>query len=161
MLEGSLKLGVGLDVALKTKQFMEETGFVDVNQVIYKWPLNRWPANKAMKEIGTLSLALLVIFEIWQLASVESSESPCAEKMDFDSTGLWAHEVTMSNLSGLSIALFTHGLGWSVEELEVFLADVRKDLKNSKIHSYMPMSALPYLPTRDIFFICVRAYLFW
>ncbi|KAH8746365.1 S-adenosyl-L-methionine-dependent methyltransferase [Hyaloscypha finlandica] len=104
MLEGSLKLGVGLDVALKTKQFMEEAGFIDVNQVIYKWPLNRWPANKAMKEIG-----------------------------------LWAHEVTVSNLSGLSIALFTHGLGWSVEELEVFLADVRKDLKNSKIHSYMPI----------------------
>jgi hypothetical protein len=74
------------------------------------------------------------------------------KKMDFDSTGLWAHEVTMSNLSGLSIALFTHGLGWSVEELEVFLADVRKDLKNSKIHSYMAMSALPYLPTRSIFF---------
>jgi hypothetical protein len=71
MLEGSLKLGVGLDVALKTKQFMEEAGFIDVNQVIYKWPLNRWPANKAMKEIGILSLTLLVIFEIWQLASVE------------------------------------------------------------------------------------------
>jgi hypothetical protein len=46
LLEGSLKLGVGLDVALITKQLMEEAGFVDVVQVIYKWPLNRWPANK-------------------------------------------------------------------------------------------------------------------
>jgi hypothetical protein len=54
LLEGSLKLGVGLDVALTTKQLMEEAGFVDVVQVIYKWPLNRWPANKTMKEIGTL-----------------------------------------------------------------------------------------------------------
>lgn len=53
--------------------------------------------------------------------------------------GLWAHEATTSNLSGLSIALFTHGLGWSTEELEVFLADVRKDMRNSKIHSYWPM----------------------
>ena len=53
--------------------------------------------------------------------------------------GLWAHEVTISNLSGLSIALFTHGLGWRIEELEVFLADVRKDMKNSRIHSYWPM----------------------
>lgn len=54
LLEGSLKLGVGLDVALTTKQMMEEAGFVDVVEVIYKWPLNRWPANKTMKEIGTL-----------------------------------------------------------------------------------------------------------
>ena len=53
--------------------------------------------------------------------------------------GLWAHEATASSLSGLSAAIFTHGLGWSIEELEVFLADVRKDLKNSKIHSYVPM----------------------
>jgi hypothetical protein len=52
---------------------------------------------------------------------------------------LWAHEATASSLSGLSIAIFTHGLGWSAEELEVFLVEVRKDLKNSKIHSYWPM----------------------
>jgi hypothetical protein len=32
---------------------MEEAGFVDVVEVIYKWPMNRWPANKKMKEIGT------------------------------------------------------------------------------------------------------------
>jgi hypothetical protein len=31
------------------------------------------------------------------------------------------------------------GLGWSVEELEVLLAQVRKDLKNTKIHSYWPV----------------------
>jgi hypothetical protein len=52
---------------------------------------------------------------------------------------LWAHEATASSLSGLSIAIFTHGLGWSTKELEVFLVEVRKDLKNSKIHSYWPM----------------------
>ncbi|KAH8764093.1 TAM domain methyltransferase, partial [Hyaloscypha sp. PMI_1271] len=104
LLEGSIKLGAGLDTALNTKRFMEEAGFMDVVEVIYKWPLNRWPANKQMKEIG-----------------------------------LWAHEVTASSLSGLSIAIFTHGLGWSAEELEVFLVEVRKDLKNSKIHSYWPM----------------------
>jgi hypothetical protein len=54
LLEGSLKLGLGLNTALSTKKRMEEAGFVDVVEVIYKWPLNRWPANKRMKEIGTL-----------------------------------------------------------------------------------------------------------
>lgn len=101
LLEGSLKLGAGLDTALTTKRFMEEAGFLDVVEVIYKWPMNRWPADKKMKEIG-----------------------------------LWAHEATASSLSGLSIAIFTHGLGWSSDELEVFLANVRKDLRSSRIHSY-------------------------
>jgi hypothetical protein len=54
-------------------------------------------------------------------------------------TGLWSHEATTSNLNGMSIALFTRGLNWSAEETEVFLVDVRKDMKNSRIHSYWPM----------------------
>ena len=57
-LEGSIKLRAGLDTALTTKRFMEEAGFVDVVEVIYKWPLNRWPANKQMKEIGTCVFSL-------------------------------------------------------------------------------------------------------
>ena len=35
-----------------------------------------------------------------------------------------------------SLALFTRVLGWSVEECQVFLAGVRNDLKNPKVHSY-------------------------
>lgn len=53
--------------------------------------------------------------------------------------GMWAHEATVSNLGGLSTALFTRGLAWSAEEVEVYLAGVRDDMKNSKIHSYWPM----------------------
>ncbi|KAG0646367.1 putative methyltransferase tdiE [Hyphodiscus hymeniophilus] len=53
--------------------------------------------------------------------------------------GMWAHENISAGLQGLSLALFTRGLGWSVDELEVLLADVRKDMKNPRIHSYWPM----------------------
>lgn len=58
--------------------------------------------------------------------------------------GIWAHENTMDALAALSLAVFTReigqgGLGWSNEELEVFLTGVRKDLKNMSIHSYWPM----------------------
>lgn len=55
---------------------------------------------------------------------------------------MWAQEATTNSLTGLSISLFTNGLGWSAEELEVFLVEVRKDIKNSKIHSYWPMYVL-------------------
>lgn len=54
-------------------------------------------------------------------------------------SGLWAHVATTSNLSGMSTALFTRGLQWTVEEVEVFLAGVRKDMKNPRLHSYWPM----------------------
>lgn len=42
-------------------------------------------------------------------------------------------------LSGLSVRTFTHGLGWSVEEMEVLFMDVRKEWQNKKIHAYLPM----------------------
>lgn len=52
---------------------------------------------------------------------------------------MWALENISAGLQGLSLALFTRGLGWSAEELEVFLVDVRKDMRNNRIHSYWPM----------------------
>jgi hypothetical protein len=42
-------------------------------------------------------------------------------------------------LSGLSVAVFTRVLGWSIEELELFLVEVKRDMKDTKIHSYFPM----------------------
>lgn len=42
-------------------------------------------------------------------------------------------------LSGLSQKVFTHGLGWGVEEMELLLMQVRGELRNRNIHSYFPM----------------------
>ncbi|PQE04753.1 hypothetical protein CJF30_00004545 [Rutstroemia sp. NJR-2017a BBW] len=53
--------------------------------------------------------------------------------------GMWNLENLANGLSGLSIATFTRLLGWTVDELEVFLVDVRKDLKDTKIHAYIPI----------------------
>jgi hypothetical protein len=52
---------------------------------------------------------------------------------------MWALEDISSGIQGLSLALFTRGLKWSVEELEVFLAEVRKDMRDRSIHSYWKM----------------------
>ncbi|KAK4233412.1 hypothetical protein C8A03DRAFT_38877 [Achaetomium macrosporum] len=50
--------------------------------------------------------------------------------------GMWSEQNFCGGLYGLSVALFTRALGWSTTELEVFLADVRKDLRNRQIHAY-------------------------
>lgn len=42
-------------------------------------------------------------------------------------------------LQAFSLALFTRVLNWSAEEVEVFIANVRKDLRNRSYHAYWPM----------------------
>ncbi len=39
-------------------------------------------------------------------------------------------------LKGLTIGLFTRSLQWQLEEVEVFLAKMRGELKDRSIHSY-------------------------
>jgi hypothetical protein len=98
------KLGRPADAALFYKEQMEEAGFVNVVQQVYKWPSNGWPKDKKLKELG-----------MWNYANIGES------------------------IGGISMALFTRALGWSAAELEVFLVEVRKEMKNTKIHAYWNM----------------------
>lgn len=52
---------------------------------------------------------------------------------------MWTLENITSGLEALSVAVYTRVLGWSKESVDVFLAEVRKDMKNTAIHSYWPM----------------------
>lgn len=45
----------------------------------------------------------------------------------------------VEGVSGLSRATFIRGLGWTVDELEVLLMEVKKEWMNKRIHSYLPM----------------------
>ncbi|KAK4449055.1 S-adenosyl-L-methionine-dependent methyltransferase [Podospora aff. communis PSN243] len=104
LMEGCKAIGRPFDGAIKYKEQMEAQGFINVQQVVFKWPQNRWPKDKRHKELG-----------IWTLENISSG------------------------LHGLSSAVFTRVLGWSPEELEVLLAEVRNDIKNTKIHAYWPI----------------------
>jgi hypothetical protein len=50
--------------------------------------------------------------------------------------GLWNLYNTLKGLQGFTVGLFTRTLGWTVEEVEVLLAGVRKDLRDTSIHAY-------------------------
>jgi hypothetical protein len=52
---------------------------------------------------------------------------------------MWCLADLEPGLEGLSMAIFTRILGWTKEETEVFLTLVRKDMKDTKIHSYWEM----------------------
>ncbi|KAL2108131.1 hypothetical protein VUR80DRAFT_4249 [Thermomyces stellatus] len=101
--------GRSLDTALNYEQQLAEAGFVNICVIREKWPTNRWPRDKKYKQLG-----------------------------------IWALENCLSGLSSWTLAIFTrpkseNGLGWSREEVEVFLADVRRDLKDTNIHAYIPV----------------------
>lgn len=53
-------------------------------------------------------------------------------------------ENALEGLGAVSLASFTrpteeNGLGWSREEVEVLLASVRRELRDTSIHAYFPM----------------------
>jgi len=66
-------------------------------------------------------------------------QNPWPRDPRFKEMGMWTLENIAGGLQGLSMALFTRGLGWSADELEVFLAGVRKDMRDRKIHVYYEM----------------------
>ncbi|RDL41874.1 Uncharacterized protein BP5553_01853 [Venustampulla echinocandica] len=107
ILEGTTKLGRPCNTAKDYKAQLINAGFTNVVEIVYKWPQNKWPKDRKLKELG-----------------------------------MWMHENFSTGLSGLSMAVFTRGLGWSQEELEAFLVGVRKDMKNTKIHGYYPIYAV-------------------
>jgi hypothetical protein len=53
--------------------------------------------------------------------------------------GAWAQENIAIGADALSVAVFTRVLGWTKEEFDVFLAKVRRDMRDLKIHAYWPM----------------------
>jgi hypothetical protein len=45
----------------------------------------------------------------------------------------------LQGIQAVSLMLFTNVLGWTVVEVEVLLAQVRKEAKNRDIHAYWPV----------------------
>lgn len=57
MIEATNKFGRTAESAKFYKQQMIDAGFVNVTEVVYKWPTNRWPADPYYKELGMLFTA--------------------------------------------------------------------------------------------------------
>ena len=102
MLKAGEMIGKPFDNPYRYKEWMEEAGFMNVKDTVFPLPVNEWPKDPRMKQIG-----------LWELLNC------------------------LQGLQGFCLLLFTEVLGWSRDELDVFLAQVTQDLQNRKIHSYM------------------------
>ena len=104
LMEAAEKRGRPFTDPTKNKAILEDLGFVDVQQVLHKWPLNPWPKDRKQKELGA-----------------------------------WTFENIMYGMEGFSLALLSRELGWSKEQVDVFLVEVRKCLRDRSIHGYMSL----------------------
>lgn len=53
--------------------------------------------------------------------------------------GAWNRQFLLQGLEGFSIKGLTDTLGWSYEEAQLYLATLRKEITDNKIHSYIDM----------------------
>jgi hypothetical protein len=62
---------------------------------------------------------------------------PWPKDQNLKTIGLYTRSVIYDGLQAITMGPFTRGLGWTPEEVEVFLVKVRKDLMNSSVHSFV------------------------
>jgi ubiquinone/menaquinone biosynthesis C-methylase UbiE len=99
--EAAEKFGTPVETAQKLKPWMEEAGFVDVQEHILKLPVGPWPKDKRLKQVG--------LFEMVNMTE---------------------------GVEGLTMMAFTRALKWSPERVQLFLLDVRNQVKDRSVHSY-------------------------
>ncbi|KAL6363212.1 hypothetical protein LRP88_02620 [Fusarium phalaenopsidis] len=99
----SSKFGASLTDPMKWKGWLEERGYQNVTEKVFKLPFNPWPKDPRMKILGA-----------------------------------WEMENLLSGLEAMVTRMFQKGLGWSDAEVTVFLAFLRKEIKNPRMHGYWP-----------------------
>ena len=57
----------------------------------------------------------------------------------FKEVGYWYYMNLEVGLEGLLMGLLTRGLGWTKDEVTAFCEKVRPELKNPRIHAYLPV----------------------
>jgi hypothetical protein len=124
--QASEVLGRSARAPLRHKQQLIAAGFVNVTEVVYKWPMNRWPATPHYKNLGTASPVPAGLYPYRPIVLTQRA-------------GFWCYQNIAGSLSGLSLALFTRGLGWSPADVEVYMIKVREDMRNRSIHAWWPM----------------------
>ena len=95
-------------------------------------PFGTEPPNyqKNMEEVGFVDVQVEV--RRWPFG-------PWMEEQRMKDIGLWAGANAIDALHAAAMAVLTRGGGRTREEVEGELVNVRKDLMNKKVHSYMPV----------------------
>ncbi|KAH0436351.1 methyltransferase domain-containing protein [Colletotrichum camelliae] len=75
-------------------------------------------------------------FEDVRKTRIRFPMSPWPKDPKLKDMGLWTQASLLPGIEGMSLALMTREMGWSKEETLILCAEVRKELKDPKIHAY-------------------------
>ncbi|KAF9878142.1 methyltransferase domain-containing protein [Colletotrichum karsti] len=78
-------------------------------------------------------------FEDVTLKNFKWPSNPWPKDAHYKKIGEWNYHNFVDAAEALAMAPLTRAHGWKKEEVQVFLIDVRKNMRDPSIHSYMPM----------------------
>jgi hypothetical protein len=52
---------------------------------------------------------------------------------------MWMRQNIEDGIAGFTMGYFTRGLGWSKEEVDVFVAQIRPQINSTRSHMYLPI----------------------
>lgn len=74
-----------------------------------------------------------------QVVKYQWPTNPWAKSPDQKILGRWLQQNLLDGVNGMSMAAFTRGLNMTAAEVELYLVDVRNDIKDRRIHAYVPV----------------------
>ena len=74
-----------------------------------------------------------------QVVEYKWPTNPWAKSADQKILGKWLQQNLLDGVSGMSMAALTRGLKMTAAEVELFLVDVRNDIKDRRIHAFVPV----------------------
>ena len=107
----------------KLEQYVKDAGFQNVDVQKYRLPIGPWAKDPHLVRFPEPS-----IIDSWN-----ESEKYLTSRQK--TVGSWNLVQIEEGLEAFSLRLFTSVLGWSAEDVQVLLANVRKDIRNPKIHA--------------------------
>ncbi|KAI9896160.1 hypothetical protein N3K66_008332 [Trichothecium roseum] len=92
-----------------------------------------WNSSKAFKEAGLVNVGEHV---------VKVPIGTWAKDKDLKQWGAWNRAYLLQGLEGFGLRALTEIEGWGLEEAHVFLADLRRQILDPKVHSYVLVTAV-------------------
>lgn len=115
-------MGKTFRIADNSSRWMQEAGFEDVHEKWYKVPVGRWTRDKVKYTAGA-----------WDARSDKCTMQTLKQ------IGFWNYHYCLQGCEGWALYLLTKVLGWSVEQVQVFIAAFRNALNDRRNHAYYKM----------------------
>jgi hypothetical protein len=129
ILKGANIMGQDLEISKRYKGWMEEVGFVNVEEKRFCWPIN---VSKLSFSV-CFQLKDSIQGKLTQLHPQTWPKDPHLKKL-----GFWFQQDLLEVITAFKQPLI-RGLGWTLEGVEKFQVEVKKDVIDRKIHAYQVM----------------------